>query len=143
MDAIVSVFDTMLHIPLTTGQPMLDAEESVTFEISSIGMITGKVSGCVVINLSKEMGLHFASTLLNSKIEVIEEDALDAIGEITNMVIGLADTNFPIEEIHCGIPIVVVGKEEKIYPINVPVITVPCQTSLGGFNMEIVLKHNL
>jgi chemotaxis protein CheX len=133
----------MLHIPLTTGQPMLDAEESVTFEISSIGMITGKVSGCVVINLSREMGLHLASTLLHSNIETIEQDALDAIGEITNMVIGLADTHFPIEEIHCGIPIVVVGKEEKIYPINVPVITVPCHTALGGFNMEIVLKHNL
>ncbi len=143
MDAIVRVFDTMLHVPLTTSEPVLDMDQPVTFEISSIGMITGKVSGCVVLNLSKEMALQFASALMKTESESIGEDALDAIGEITNMVIGLADTNFPIEEIHCSIPIVVVGKEEKIYPRNVPVITVPCQTSLGEFTMEIVLKHTM
>jgi len=98
------------------------------------------VSGVVVINLSEDIALQLASSLLDEEMEELDEDCTDAIGEISNMVAGNAKNNFPNPDTSISVPSVVVGKHKIRYPSGIPIISIPCKTDRGVFMVDIALK---
>ncbi len=48
--------------------------------------LSGRAVGTVVLNFSEQVALKAASTMLMTDLTVLNEDALDAVGELTNMV---------------------------------------------------------
>ena len=139
-DAIKDVFETMIEVSVNLGRPGLKKEKAPSFEVSSIIGISGEVSGSVVINLSKETALELASGLLGEEFTDLDEDCIDAIGEIANMVAGNAKARFPEKNTSLSVPTVIVGKHKVNYPSAIPIITIPCETSKGKFNVDIALK---
>jgi chemotaxis protein CheX len=140
LDAIKDVFETMIDISFTLGRPGLKKEKAPSFEVSSIIGISGEMSGSVVINLSKETALELASGLLDEDLTDLDEDCIDAIGEVANMVAGNAKAGFPEKNTALSVPTVIVGKHKVNYPSAIPIISIPCETSKGKFNVDIALK---
>jgi chemotaxis protein CheX len=138
--AIKNVFNTMIDVPFTLGQPALKKDRTPSFEISSIIGLSGNVSGCVVINLSTPVALQLVSALLGDTVTEIDDDTIDAIGEITNMIAGNAKTDFPGEDNAISVPSVVTGKHEVAYPSGIPIIAIPCDTDAGQMVVEIAIK---
>jgi chemotaxis protein CheX len=138
--AIKNVFKTMIDVPFKLGNPALKKDRTPTFEISSIIGLSGNVSGCVVINLSTPVALQLVSALLGDEVTEIDEDTIDAIGEIANMIAGNAKTDFPGENNAISVPSVVTGKHEVSYPSGLPIIAIPCETDAGQMVVEIAIK---
>ncbi|MEJ2638241.1 MAG: chemotaxis protein CheX [Desulfosarcinaceae bacterium] len=138
--AIKNVFKTMIDVPFTLGQPALKKDRTPSFEISSIIGLSGNVSGCVVINLSTPVALQLVSALLGDTVTEIDEDTIDAIGEIANMIAGNAKTDFPGENNAISVPSVVTGKHEVSYPSGLPIIAIPCETDAGQMVVEVAIK---
>ncbi len=142
LDAIKDVFETMIEIPFTLGRPGLKKEKAPSFEVSGIIGISGEVSGTVVINLSTETALELASGLLGEALTELDEDCIDALGEIANMVAGRAKAKFPEESTSLSLPTVIVGKHKVNYPSAIPIVSIPCDTGKGKFNVDIALKKS-
>jgi chemotaxis protein CheX len=141
--AAKNVFETMINVPFNLGKPTLKTGSRVPpHEISSIIGLSGNVSGSVVISLSPEVAFLLVSALIGDEVTELDDDCIDAIGEIANMIAGNAKTDFPSNNNSISTPSVVVGKHKVNYPSGLPVITIPCITAKGEMFIEIALKTN-
>lgn len=138
--AVKDVFETMIDVSFSVGKPCLKKDGIPAHEVSSIIGISGEVTGSVVINLSEKTALQLASALLGEQLSRLDEDCVDAIGEIANMVAGSAKNGFPVANTSLSVPTVVIGKHEVNYPSSIPIISIPCETSEGKFGVDIALK---
>ncbi len=99
--AVARAFDTMLNVkvaPETSDATLWNGEPHVA---GSVGFI-GKLTGVVYIYSSATFAREITGQLLGLKIEEIEGEEMvnDAIGELTNMVVGqiksqLSDRGMP------------------------------------------------
>jgi chemotaxis protein CheX len=141
--AAKNLFETMINVPFSLGKPSLKTGSQVPpHEISSIIGLSGNVTGSVVISLSHEVAFLLASALIGEELTELNEDCIDAIGEIANMIAGNAKTDFPSGNTAISTPSVVVGKHKVSYPSGLPIITIPCITDKGDMFIEIALKAN-
>jgi chemotaxis protein CheX len=107
------VFATMLGIDLSCGEPYIehappDPTEGVVSLIGLAGQWVG--TGCVFC--SADFACRVSRLMLMTEIEAVGEDVLDAVAELTNMILGNVKTGL---EDHLGpmglsIPTVVFGK---------------------------------
>jgi len=142
LTSIRNVFDTMLQIPFNIGKPSLKEDPVPRYDISGIIGLSGGVTGCVVLNLSEELALQLASALSGEKVNKVDEDCTDAIGEIANMIAGGAKKDFPGGNNLISVPSIVIGRHHVSYPRGLPVISIPCDTSAGRLVVEVALKEN-
>ncbi len=140
--AVKRLFDTMIEVPFKLGKPGIKKGNVPSFEISSIIGLSGTVTGCVVINLSKPVALQMVSKLLGDEVTELDDDCTDAIGEIANMIAGNAKTDFPSTGTSISVPSVVVGKHKVSYPSGLPIIAIPCATDKGQMVIEVAMKVN-
>ena len=140
--SIRNVFDTMLQIPFDIGKPSLKKDTVPRFEISGIIGLSGNITGCVVLNLSRELAIQLASALTGEEVSEVDEECTDAIGEIANMIAGGAKKDFPGEDNSISVPSMVIGKHQVNYPSGLPIISIPCDTSAGRLAVEVALRDN-
>ena len=141
--AVQNVFDTMINVPFKLGKPSLRSDSHPLYEISGIIGLSGGVTGCVVISLSKQIALQLVSALTCEEVTEIDDECTDAIGEIANMIAGNAKKDFPAADTTISIPSVIVGKHQVNYPRGIPIISIPCETSDGRLSIDIALKESL
>ncbi|MBI9016919.1 MAG: chemotaxis protein CheX [Phycisphaerae bacterium] len=139
--AVKNVFDTMLNMPFNLGKPMLKPDKRPLYDVSSMIGLSGNVTGCVVINMSGALAMALVGALTGEKVNSIDDDCMDAIGEISNMITGNAKKDFPCSDTSISIPSVVVGKHKTLYPNDIPIISIPCETSFGRLMVDIAIKH--
>lgn len=140
LTAVTNIFETMIDVPLTVGKPGLKRTLEASHEISGIIGLSGSVTGCVVISLSEAIALQLASALLGDDFDKVDEDCIDAIGEIANMIAGNAKTDFPGDESAISVPSVIIGKHQVAYPRGIPIISIPCSTDKGPMVIDVALK---
>lgn len=141
LSAVQNVFETMINVPYTLGKPSLKKNQTSSYEISGIIGISGEVTGCVVVSFPEVIALELASELLGEKMEKVNEDCTDAIGEIANMVAGDAKKNFPESNTTISVPSVVLGVHTIAFPKGVPIISIPCRTDKGTFAIDVAIKN--
>ena len=140
--AVKKLFNTMIEVPFKLGKPSLKKGNVPAYEISGIIGLSGTVTGCVVINLSKEIALQLVSALIGDEVTELDDDCADAIGEIANIIAGNAKTNFPSEGTSFSVPSVGTGKHKVSYTSGLPIIAIPCITDKGELVIEVALKEN-
>lgn len=138
--AVQNVFKTMIDVPLKLGKPYLKKERLPAHEISAIIGLSGGVSGCAVINMSKNIAFELVAALIGDEVTELDDDCTDAIGEIANMIAGNAKTDFPGEGHSISVPSVIIGQHLVSYPTGLPIIAIPCETDSGQFVIEIAIK---
>jgi len=140
--AVQNIFDTMINVPFKLGKPTVKNDTIPPYQISGIIGLSGSVTGCVVISLSKEIAFQLVSALIGEEVTELDDDCTDAIGEIANMIAGNAKTDFPGEDNSISVPSVIIGKHKVSYPSGLPIISIPCETERGKMFIEIAIKKN-
>jgi chemotaxis protein CheX len=107
------VFTTMLGVELGPGEAsverdMHDASDGV---VSFIG-VAGMWAGTGVIVCSPEMACRICNHMLMTENSSVNEEVLDAVAELTNMIIGSVknDIETQVGPLGLSIPTVVFGK---------------------------------
>ena len=87
------VFTTMLSLSVTSGEVFVEKEEAVPSSgvVSLIGL-AGPWVGSGSLACSADCAAKIASALLMTPYTAIDEDVLDAVAEVTNMIIGNVKT---------------------------------------------------
>ena len=115
-NSAANVFSTMLGVELGEGRILGDsaAPEPNDGVVSFIG-IAGSWAGTGSLTCSPQLACRICSQLLMTESSAVTEDVLDAVAELTNMIIGSVKTDL---ESHLGplglsIPTVVFGRNFK------------------------------
>ena len=114
--SVASVFATMLSVELGPGETLCagSAQEASEGVVSFIGL-AGAWAGTGSILCSPSVACRICSQMLMTESKAVDEEVLDAIGELTNIVIGSVKNDL---EPHLGplglsIPTVIFGRNFK------------------------------
>lgn len=138
--SLYKTFSTMLNCSVQRGQLSLKTSSKTSYEISGVIGLTGRAVGAVVLTLSKPVALKAASTMLLCDFSEINEDVIDAVGELANMVAGAAKAELEEYALVVSLPNVVTGKDHEIhFPSNVTPICIHFSSDWGPLALEVGL----
>ncbi len=114
--SVLQVFSTMLGVEIQQGEVSVEASnpEANDGVVSLIG-IAGTWAGTGSITCSPVLACRICAQMLMTESTSVDEEVLDAVAEVTNMVVGNVKTDL---EQHLGplglsIPTVVFGRNFK------------------------------
>jgi chemotaxis protein CheX len=91
IDVCKNVFKEFLGCELTAERPYFAGQETVDeWDLSAVIGLTGEARGAVVISMKTELALRLTGILTATEHYSLDEDVVDAIGEIINIIAGNA-----------------------------------------------------
>lgn len=116
VDVCTSVFKDFLGVELTTDRPYFQEKSDFgAWDISAVIGLTGEARGAVVISMKRDLAIRITDTLTGSPHKDMDEEVIDAIGEIINIIAGNAKRG--LEEsfkLVISLPTIVRGKSHEI-----------------------------
>lgn len=145
LEGVKEVFETMVFMPVTIGEPTQKVK----------GFPTGFISGTISLNaddlsgnLSLVFGLPLATKIFRSMMgmdestPVNQQEINDVVGELANMTAGGAKSRLQEKEVHfkIGLPTVVVGENHYLEPpkeVQTMVVPVTVNSNQEIFYIEL------
>lgn len=116
VDVCESVFRDFIGTDLITERPhFADKNDPHDWDVSAIIGLTGEARGAVVISMKKSLALKLTGVLTGSEHSDLDDEVVDAIGEIINIIAGNAKRG--LEEsfrLVISLPTIVRGKGHAI-----------------------------
>jgi chemotaxis protein CheX len=139
--SVREVFQSMLAMTVTTGEPFRKTEQSHANHVSGVIGFSGDLSGAVVIGFPGNVAPKIIEKFVGMPLDQNSPDFADAIGEITNIIAGSAKSGLGLNA-SISIPSVVIGTGYSVVGLSaVPCYIVPCSCPAGDFSMEISVQH--
>ncbi len=136
--SLKNTFRTMLGCEAQRGQLAVKSSGHAHHPISGVIGLSGKAVGTVVVSFSREVALRAASTMLMTEATEVNEDVLDAVGELTNMVAGGAKAQLEEFQLMVSLPNVITGQDHEVhFPSNVTPLCIHFQTPWGPLTLEV------
>jgi len=140
--SLVNTFGTMVNCEVHRTRLSLKDDSVPRHEISGVIGLSGKAIGTVVLSLSEQVALKSASTMLMAEYTKLDDDVIDAVGELTNMVAGAAKAELEQYDLSISLPNVITGKGHEIrFPSNVSPICVLFESQWGELSLEVGLAE--
>jgi len=145
LNSISNVLSTMAMLELNAGTATIKKTDYPEGDITGvIAMNSPQTNGTLAISFSKEVIFEIHEKMLGEKLEDINDDAKDLVGELINMAAGGAKTILHEKgyEFEMTTPTIFCGKKPKDYYVNNPVIVIPFNTPAGNFFVEVSFQSN-
>jgi len=124
----------------TIDKPRYKQNPGLEYDYSGIISFSGTVLGTAVVSFHRELAIALVTAFAGCELPVDTPDFADAIGELTNLIVGAAKTELGMNA-SISIPSVIVGRGHIVVrPSDIPCIVVPCKTPAGEFAVEISIK---
>lgn len=141
VNSIQNVFETMLQLPVTVGDPQLKRTADPHFDVSGIIGMSGDVEGSVVLSFPTATAERIVSIFTGEELAATHEDFPDAVGELVNMVSGGAKAQFTGKNVSISCPSVVIGKDHLVFARkDVVCIQMLCNSDCGDFAVEVTFR---
>ena len=86
-----STFKDFVGAELKAGRPFFrEKDDANEWDISGVIGLSGEARGAVVIGMKTAVAIRLTDMLTNTKHSAIDEEVVDAIGEIVNIIAGNA-----------------------------------------------------
>jgi chemotaxis protein CheX len=139
--ASMNLFSDFLNIKAEAGKPFVKKDPQDLEEVSGIIGLAGETAGAVVLSFSRETAIQVVSILENKKYVALTNEVIDGVGELVNIIAGNAKQDLLDYRINISLPGVVTGSSYQIHwPEGIPVITIPFQSDLGYFTVNVSLR---
>ena len=133
------VFSTMLNCRIERIGLGLMENSQALYPVSGIIGISGKGVGTVVLSMQREVAIKIAeSMLMIENLKEIDNDVLDAVGEITNIVCGNAKAQLAQFQLSISLPNILCGEGCWLhFPQNSRPISIPFRCPWGLLALQI------
>ena len=142
IEATQKVLNTMAFLEALPGKPIsLHGKPGSAGDISAIVGVTGVCSGAISVSFSKEAALIVLQGMLGDEA-CSDEETMDAVGEIINMISGMARASLSEAGLimQGSTPSVVSGKDHTIlHQSKSPGIAIPFSLEGHTFYVEFTL----
>ncbi|MDR0291158.1 MAG: chemotaxis protein CheX [Treponema sp.] len=115
VNATLNTFKAFVGFDLAAGNPHFSGRTvGMDHDISAVIGFSGDVRGAVVISMKKEFAIKLADALTGTAHTEMDDDIVDALGEIVNIIAGNIKNEVPGgEKIVISLPTVIMGKEHS------------------------------
>lgn len=136
-----NVLETMCQTQAQAQKPMLKEDNNTYGDVTGIiGMASAEVSGCMIVSFSEKCIINVvANMLMEDPKDSIDDEIIDAVGELTNMICGGAKATLAKmdHKFDLATPTMITGKGVEISTLaDSPTIVIPFETEYGGFVIE-------
>jgi len=122
-----NVFGTMLDCKVErVGLGLMESNQAL-HPVSGIIGVSGKGVGTIVLSMERSVALKAAGVMLMmDDLTEIDNDVLDAVGELTNMICGDAKAKLAQYQLSISLPNILHGEgcwlyfPQKAHPISIP-----------------------
>jgi chemotaxis protein CheX len=141
LHATKNVLETMAQTQVTPKKPHLKDGKTSYGEVTGIiGMTSDAITGSMIVSFSEKCILKIvANMLMEEPKPKIDDEVIDAVGELTNMICGGAKAQLAKldHQFNLATPTMVKGKGVEIsYYSDAPTIVIPFETPDGTFVVE-------
>lgn len=143
LDGAKEVLKTMAFTDATPGKVYLKKGDSAHGDVSGIIGITGDAIGSLAVSFRTGCICGIVSSMLGETYTEANREVLDAVGELTNMISGVARTQMEKNglSVYAAIPSVVIGEDHAInHILKAPSIVIPFSTPYGDFFVDVCIK---
>ena len=143
LQGTIEVLKKMAFVEPRPGKAYLKEDSIAGGDVSGIIGLTGDAVGTLAISFSEACICDICSRMLGESYTEACQDIFDAVGEITNMISGVARTYMEKDgmAVYAAIPSVVYGKNHTInHILNSPSIMIPFSTDRGAFMVDVCIK---
>jgi chemotaxis protein CheX len=138
--AVRRVLKTTVNWEVMIDRPRIKSGQGPEYDYSGIISFSGTLVGTVVISFHRDLAIQLINAFVGCEIPADTPDFADAIGEMTNQIVGAAKTEMGLNA-SISIPTVIMGKGHIVARhSDVPCIVVPCKTAAGEFAIEVSIK---
>ncbi len=146
LTAAKNVLETMAQTQVTPQKPRLKDGTTSYGEVTGIiGMTSEEITGSMIVSFTEKCILKIvANMLMEEPKEKIDDEVVDAVGELTNMICGGAKAQLAKldHKFALATPNMIVGKGVEIsYYSKAPTIVIPFETANGSFVVEANLSE--
>lgn len=139
--ASMNLFKNYLGVDCSSGAPFINHDPQNLDEVTGIIGLAGETVGAVVLSFSRDTAIGIASKMAGKKYLNLSNEVIDIVGELVNIVAGNAKRDLLEFRINISLPGVLIGEGSKIkWPASVPVITIPFQSEVGAFSVNVSLR---
>lgn len=135
LHSAVNVISTMAFIDPKPGAPYIEKTNKTKGEVTGyLGLAGSNIKGTVIISFQGKAALEIVSSMLGEEFLEINQDIEDAVGELTNMIVGgakrvLSEKGY---KFNLAIPTIVTGEEVTLnIKTKGPMITIPFTLDSG------------
>lgn len=141
LKASINLFQEYLGLKVMPGKPFLLGDPQNLYEVSGIIGLAGETVGAVVLSFSRETAIKVVSAFARQSYQALGNEVIDGVGELINIIAGNAKQDLLGFRIEISLPGVITGKSYKIHwPENVPVVSIPFDSELGPFTVNVSLR---
>jgi chemotaxis protein CheX len=133
------VFKTMLNCKIErTGLGLMENNQAL-YPVSGIIGVSGKGVGTVVLSMQEKVAIKAAEVMLMmDDLKEVDDDVLDAVGELTNMVCGDAKAKLAQYQLSISLPNILCGDNCRLhFPQNSSPISIPFKCEWGALALQI------
>lgn len=133
-----------LEVQFIDAKICVGGQAAPPHDVTGVIGITGDVAGFINLNLDESTAVSAANGMLGSDMTSIGPDVLDAVGELTNVVVGNMKTDLAGAGVKfdISIPSVMTGRQMFSAPHHdIPVSVLLFKSDKGSLSMELVMKE--
>ncbi|MDR3276456.1 MAG: chemotaxis protein CheX [Treponema sp.] len=139
-----NVFKELVEVNLTVDRPYFSDQKAVhQWDISAIIGLSGDARGAVVISMRKGLSLRITDLLTGSSHGDIDDDVVDAVGEIVNIIAGNVKKELEEEfRLIISLPTIVQGEWHHVkWPSSqARIICIPFNMGRDMFNLSVAIE---
>ncbi len=140
INATLGILGELTSIQYEVGKPYLKGDDVAKGDLSGIIGLSGDVSGTIAITFEEKVIMRIVSDMFKEEITGINDEVIDAVGELNNMITGRAIAELTEKgiDLKFTVPIVIHGKNHIVKHLTEgPKIAIPFSTEEGKFTIEI------
>ena len=138
--ATVNILEKVAGIGADVQKPFLKTNPTGKGAVSGVISLKGNHTGTAAVSFSEKCILQVVSKMFGEEIKELNNDIKDAVGEITNMISGLATQLYEKEGLvlKASLDQVLMGKNHSIPHLpDLPVLGIPVNTEWGEITVEV------
>jgi chemotaxis protein CheX len=139
-----NVFKEFVGVDLSVDRPYFSDQKAVhDWDLSAIIGLTGEARGAVVISMKNSLALHITGLLTGKKHQEIDDDVIDAVGEIVNIISGNVKKDLEDDfRLIISLPTIVQGEWHHVkWPTaQARIICIPFNLGKDTFNLSVAIE---
>jgi chemotaxis protein CheX len=131
----------VIKVPVSAGPLRLrKADERIwkLFPVSAVINLGGAVKGIISLSFSESVAMALAEGLAQEKFPSFDDNARDALGEVTNLIVGSAKRDLPGGLVTISTPKIVATHQVEVFA-GIPSLLLPFESTPGRFVMNLAM----
>jgi chemotaxis protein CheX len=141
--ATLNVLETMAFTKPKPQKPFLKRDFIAKGDVSSVIGLSGESKGTISITFTEPCILSIVSNMFGENMPKLDDEVMDAVGEIANMISGQARQELEVKGkvLYAAVPTMIKGKDHTIsHKTTAPIVAVPFGTDYGDFTIEVCFE---